>query len=178
MPPEIMLHPYLAYTHPLATHDQCCPIIWDLRLPPSFSVSHIAAPGTRIPTFQLAQIATWPPVATLSIVCDVFPYEWPIEASNERGVTVFDVLQTIFMVARRPLVAGEWAMMSEKQRRRITYVYNTRWRRSQYPEWERLNGVVRADCLLGHTRFAGLTVVRRGSRNVCILTLSRNSVSG
>jgi len=157
---------------------QSCALLWDLRDPPNTAaqpVSTIHRHRSPITKFQLphSQLATTPPVTALRITCDIFPYKWRIEARNQQGVTVRDVLTAIYNVAHAPLRVDEWEGLSAKQQDRIKKVWDVRWRGSTYPDRERREGVRRVDCLLHYTRFAGITMALDHDFE-CILTLSRN----
>jgi hypothetical protein len=47
--------------------------------------------------------------------------------------------------------------MSEKHRERVSAVFHHRWTSSPDPPRVRANGVIRSDCVLQSTYFAGLT---------------------
>jgi len=157
---------------------QPCALLWDLRDPPSSAaqpVSSIHKHKTPNTKYQLphAQFATTPPVTALQITCDIFPYQWRIEARNKQGVTVRDVLTAIYNVAHAPLRTEEWDGLTHKQRERISRVYDIRWKGAAHPDKERRAGVRRVDCLLHYTRFAGISM--EPDRDfACIMTLSRN----
>ena len=155
--PSLSLHHLLLYSHRDAMGIPCSPILWDLREPPSSCVRHISSPTKRIPAAQLAQPATYPPVSALRITCDVFPFPWPIEARNHHGVTILDVLDAIYNAARARIRPLEWDRMAEKHKERVGAHFHHRWTSSPDPPRVRANGVVRSDCLLQSTYFAGLS---------------------
>ena len=72
-------------------------------------------------------------------------------------VTVGDVLHTIHSVINRRITQSEWDRISEKQRGRIGEIFDNRCKVSLQREECRANGVLRVDCLLSHTLFAGLS---------------------
>jgi len=175
---EILLNYCLAFTYPTAHKGESCPLVWDLRDPPSTAaqlvpstLKHKVITGFR---HLQSQHATTPPVTALDISCDVLPYRWQIRARNKRGVTVRDVLDAIHNVTQAPLTIEEWERLSIKQQQRIERVFDVRWRDSAIPETERKSGVRRMDCLLQCTRFAGLSMSYDNDFR-CILTLSRST---
>ena len=169
---QIALHPLLRYSyHSVAGNTS--PIVWDLRQSPA-SFVRLAGTEGPIPLPYLTEFATAPPVPYLPIKCEVFPFPWPIEAKNPRGVTVLDVLQTVYNVAQKPIKQHEWDSLSAKHRERVEFIFEQRWRSSQDPWRERSRGVIRADCLLHSTSFAGFSM-SLGRGFFAILTLSRNS---
>jgi len=171
---QLNLHPLLRYTNLDVMGHHHCPVLWDLREPPSRSVRHVSSPLKCISPAELSQPATSPPVTSLRITCDVFPCHWPIEPHNPRGVTIRDIFEAIYAVVQTPIRRTEWAGLSDKQRDRITDVFDQRWNLSSDPWRVRGNGVTRADCLLHSTSFSGLSMSFERGRS-CILTLSRNS---
>jgi len=172
--PAITLHHLLRYTNTELMGHHHCPILWDLREPPSRSVRHVSKPRKCIAPAELAQLATSPPVTSLHVTCDIFPYHWPIEAHNPRGVTISDLFEAIYAVVQTRIRRAEWTALSEKQQNRISEVFDQRWQSSPDPWRVRANGVIRADCLLHSASFSGLSVSFERGRS-CILTLSRNS---
>lgn len=172
--PAAKLHHLLRYTNTDVMGHHHCPILWDLREPPSRSVRHVSNPYKCISPAELSQPATSPPVTSLQVTCDVFPYRWPIEAHNPHGVTICDLFEAIYTVVQTRIRRAEWAQLSEKQRDRISEVFDHRWKSSSDPWRVRGNGVTRADCLLHSTSFSGLSMSFERGRSY-ILTLSRNS---
>ncbi|KIM86677.1 hypothetical protein PILCRDRAFT_64788 [Piloderma croceum F 1598] len=172
---EILLNDTLAFTYPVVRKGESCPLIWDLRDPPS-SAAQLVPYGQKHSTsfkFLQSQFATSPRVTGLYILCDLLPYPWKISARNQKGVTVGDVLEAIYQVARTPLTTEEWDRLPSKQRQRVNRVFDVRWTNASAPEKERNRGLKRVDCLLQSTRFAGLSM-SYDDDFTCILTLSRN----
>lgn len=173
---EVSLHPLLQYTQPTLLGHHCCPVRWDLRQPPPSSAQHNSS-RDRLSALELSQHATVPPVPTLTVTCGIFPYHWPIEARNQHGVTILDVLEAIHSVVHSRLRQSEWEGLSPKQQGRVEKVFDERWNASADPLSVRANGVTRADCLLKFTMFCGLSESLDGEYT-CILTLSRNTWPG
>ncbi|KAJ8693690.1 hypothetical protein PTI98_008665 [Pleurotus ostreatus] len=148
-----------------------CRIKWDLRQPPCSSAQLIESDQTLSDT-ELAQHATHPPLNTLQIICGVLPFEWPIIAQNPTGVTIADVLQAIHQTVMVQIKQNEYDALSLKQRNRIAQIFDTRWRASLEPRTIWSFGVLRVDCLLNHTIFAGLTMTIEGT-DACIVSLRR-----
>jgi len=146
---EIILNDTLAFTYPVVRKGESCPLLWDLRDPPS-SATQLVPYGQKRTSFKFlrSQPATSPPVTALHILCDLLPYQWEIEARNKKGVTVGDVLEAIHQVARTPLTTEEWDLLPYKQQERVNRNFDMRWRNASAPEKERSRGLKRVDCLL------------------------------
>jgi hypothetical protein len=171
MPP--VLHPLLQYPQHDGELGQRCALHWDVRDSPE-SASHILAPDRPFSEFELSQHATTPPVFCLRVTCGIFPEEsWVSEARNELGVTVQNVLDAIFATACTQINYQEWDKLCPKQQHRVNVVFDARWRRSADPAQARAHGVIRADCVLKHTLFAGLTAAPSGEDSTYLLTLGR-----
>ncbi|KAJ6525857.1 ectomycorrhiza-regulated small secreted protein [Mycena sp. CBHHK59/15] len=154
------LHPLLQHSQHADETGYCCALLWDLREPPR-SACH------------LSQHATNPPVSCLRVTCGIFPNEaWVAEARNWLGVTVRNVLDAIYVAVNAQITHPEWDALSPKQQNRVNIVFDTRWRRSTDPAQVREHGVLRADCLLQHILFAGLSNAP-DSDDTCLLTLRR-----
>ncbi|KAG2154215.1 uncharacterized protein EDB93DRAFT_189445 [Suillus bovinus] len=148
------------------------PIEWDVRYHPT---RHAEITNLPIQSSHLSQFATNPPITKLQLVCDLLFPGWEIIARNPTGVTVQDVLEAIYETLRGLLRTHEWEGMSLKQRSRIEDIHRARCMASLDPEYTRLAGVRRVDCLLSTTMFAGLTsLVRRRDQWQVVLTLSRD----
>lgn len=182
---RVKLNPILTFVSPAKPQSDSCHLSWDLRDPPSASAILVQDPFPvpSSPTIHIHRCrlgyqlissddATNPPVSRLQIICDLLPFRWPIEARNDRGVKVHDVIEAIYKVAQVPLRPDEWERMSSKDRNRIQAAYKLRWMNAAQPEVERQRGVRRIDCLLHYTRFGGLSISFDRSYR-CVLTLSR-----
>jgi hypothetical protein len=169
----LILHPLLRYSQH-SVRGNTCPLLWDLHDAPTYSIRHVSDPTAPLTHAELCQHATSPPAPSLYIDCGIFPEEWPIHAYNPCGVTIGDVLQAIYTCVQQQIRQEEWDGLCAKQRDRVNRVFDARWRLSVNPLRVRACGVLRIDCLLQHTWFAGLTVsiAHRNSLN-CILTLRR-----
>ncbi|KAJ7104420.1 ectomycorrhiza-regulated small secreted protein [Mycena belliarum] len=151
--PSPGLHLFLQYSQHAV---QRCALLWDLREPPA-SARHASAPSP-LSEFELSQHATNPPVACLRVTCGIFPEDsWVAEAWNGLGVTVRDVLDAIHTTVYTQITYPEWYKLCPKQQHRVNLVFDARWRRSADPARAREMGVLRADCLLRHVSFAGMT---------------------
>jgi len=172
---KIIVNYILAFSYPAVRNGESCPLIWDLRDPPSTAAQLVSSSLKHrcLTGFKLlqSQYATTPPVTALRVTCDILP--WHISARNKQGVTVRDVLEAIHNIARTPLTVAEWDGLSQKQQERIKREFDVRWRGASSPEKERKGGVRRVDHLLKCTRFAGLSMSYDNDFE-CILTLSRN----
>ncbi|KZP24955.1 hypothetical protein FIBSPDRAFT_856308 [Athelia psychrophila] len=182
---DITVNDQIAFTSPTTSRIPSCPLIWDLRDPPSTaaqlvpshtrtstSISATPRPRTRLPS----EPATSPPVSALHIKCGLFSANrWRMSAHNARGVTVSDVLCTIHATVHVPLTKAEWAAMSDKQHARVKRAYDARWQGAKHPERERAEGLRRVDALLGCTRFGGL-IMSFEKDFECVLSLTRSSM--
>ncbi|KAL0959889.1 hypothetical protein HGRIS_011557 [Hohenbuehelia grisea] len=169
---EPTLHALLRYSQHDLEGGHRCPITWDLRNIPSTSVRHITSPDRTLSEFELSQHATAPPVTALHIICDLPPEDWPIIAQNENGVTVGNVLDAIHNVLKAQIKQPEWDRLPEKKQSLIGSIFDERWRNADDPRTTWSYGVLRVDCILRHTVFAGLTMAV-GSADSCILSLRR-----
>jgi len=109
--------------------------------------------------------ATYPPLPSVTLISDLLPWAIHVEASQAFPtpvVTVYDVLQTLHITLRIPIVPCEWTclplstqmLVSTAFYRRLDNIvdYNSR-------ESQRRKGVRRMDFLAGRTRLLGLTPV-------------------
>ena len=165
------IHTLLLYSQHNISPGHCSSLLWDLREPPANArpVLNLEEPLSRL---DLAQHATFPPLPILYITCDIFPEEWPIKVTRDDGVTVGDVLEAIHHTLLRRISHDEWNRLSLKQQNRIKIVFDNRCAMAENREECRLHGVLRVDCILYHTLFAGLSV-SPGLDNTCILSLRR-----
>jgi hypothetical protein len=183
---EIRLHPLLLYTSYVEEGHPCCPLVWDIRKPPTgskrlsiFASSPEGFP-LRLTPLELSQHATTPPVSRLIIYCGIFPRPWPIDARSSRGVSILDVLDAIYSVMITPIKEREWESLSRKEKHNISVAFHERCRNCPDPHMEKSSGVRREDCLCGYSRFAGMEILNgyaegRGSV-ACVLTLDRNRI--
>lgn len=171
---SLLLNHVLAFAQgsesPTQSTDHPCPIHWDLRV--SSDNARLYGDPNRPLTFaHLASPATQPTLDSLDITCGIFE-NWPIEVRRPEGIAVADVLEAIRSTLLRRISHAEWEAFSESQREKIEVVFNERWMAAEDPDATRQNGVLRMDCLLQRTIFAGLSVSLETS-NTCILTLRR-----
>ncbi|KAF8155949.1 ectomycorrhiza-regulated small secreted protein [Crassisporium funariophilum] len=169
--PDFALHPLLCYTQHDIIPGHCSHILWDLREAPE-SARRVLKLDEPLSPFDLSQPATSPPVLVLHVTCGMFPVEWPIEVRRLQGVTVGDVLHAIHDVVSKQIRRDEWELLCLKQQDRIGVVFDNRCRMSVDREECRARGVLRVDCLLHHTWFAGLSASLVDDCS-CILTLRR-----
>ncbi|KAK2461178.1 hypothetical protein APHAL10511_006705 [Amanita phalloides] len=129
-------------------------------------------PSSTIHPEVLEMPATYPPVISLYIICDVTPYNSPIIARNFAGVTIHDVLFAIYNNLQIQILDTEWSNLSKKQQDRVKAVFYARVHRSPDPSVAQLAGVKGVDTLLCHTFFGGLTPIP-AHEPTCVLTLRR-----
>lgn len=166
-----ILHPLLRYSQHEIAPGHCTSILWDLRESP-VTARHVSYLDIAIGEAELSHYATSPPLPVLDITCDLFPVPWSIQAKNDQGVTVFEVLDAIFSVIGKQIWQAEWDDFSEKHQQRVNAAFGHRCALSADPALLRSQGVLRVDCLMHHTWFGGLTVSQE-AENSCLLSLRR-----
>ncbi|KAJ6525083.1 ectomycorrhiza-regulated small secreted protein [Mycena vulgaris] len=172
MPPPV-LHPLLQYSQHDGELGGRSAVVWDVRESPR-SARHVSAPDRPLSEFELSQHATNPPVSSLRVACGIYPEEsWVSEARNWLGVTVRNVLDAIFTTLRTQINYDEWDKLCPKQQNRVNVIFDARWRRGADPAQVMERGVLRVDCVLKHTLFAGLSPAPNSEENTYILTLGR-----
>jgi len=157
----------LRYAHHELAPGRFTSIIWDLRESPA-TARHVLYLDVAIGEAELSHYATTPALPVLNITCDLFPVPWVIQARNEQGVTVLNVLETIFAALRKQIRQTEWDNFSENHRQRVHTAFETRCSLSVKSALSRAQGVLRVDCLTSHIWFGGLSVSQR-AENSCLL---------
>ncbi|KAF9525065.1 ectomycorrhiza-regulated small secreted protein [Crepidotus variabilis] len=173
---EFYLHSLLRYYQQEVIPGYVCPIQWDVRDPPE-TARRVVSLEDVIGPFHLSRPATSPPMIVLHITCDIFPEAWPIEIRKLDTITINDVLHAIHSSLQRPIRRDEWERLSEKQHTRIEAVFDTRCKNAPNRDECRSRGVLRVDCLLQHTVYAGLSVSPDADCS-CFLTLRRPHQAG
>jgi len=168
--PDFYLHQLLRYYQPDVAPGHCSAILWDLRESPE-SARRVVHLDETISAAQLSQHATGPPIVILHITCDLFP-DWPIEVRRLEGITVQDILDAIYTMLQQQIRRREWDAFSDKHRARVEAVFDDRCKSAVDRDECRSRGVLRVDCLLHHTLFAGLSI-SPDLECACILTLRR-----
>lgn len=169
------LHPLLRYYQhnfaPDSTPACTSAMFWDLRQSPTYA-RHTTDNQLPLSSSDLFQFATTPPTTILYVTCGIFPNDWPMKVQNPGGITVRDVLEAIYAALQVQLRHAEWDSLSVKHQDRVNRIFDARWRVSVQPAESRAHGVLRIDCLLRHTWFAGLSC-GLGTGNNYILSLRR-----
>ncbi|KAN0084247.1 hypothetical protein V8E55_007751 [Tylopilus felleus] len=169
---RVVLNSLFIPSHTGSAHVHPPPLEWDLRRAPHHAARVAGHPST---SQHLTQPATHHSVATLRVVSDLLAGDWVITAHNPNGVTVEDVLAAIYSALHAPLTQHEWECIPPTQRTRIEDVFYARCAASRDFDRTRHGGVLRIDCLLHTTVFAGLSsLMYRNSRWEVVLTLSRD----
>ena len=131
------------------------------------SASHGTSTGRSSPLFEydtaiLAEAATFPPLPSILLVCDNFP--WKIRVSSSLPnlfVTNYDILQTIHVNLRTPVAAAEWLLCGSAQDREVilqTFERRVRKLSNEFSGTEEEARMVRrVDCLMGLTRLVRIT---------------------
>lgn len=173
--PEFTINPLLAYSQhnvgpQCPTSSGPCLISWDMR--ESSERAYYLNPKQPLTVSELSQPATQPLLHTMHITCGFFPGDWPIKIHRPEGLTVGDILDAVRTAMARRVSHREWCAFGERERDRITAVFNERWLAAANGLDCRLNGVLRMDCLLLHTLFGGLSLQPK-SLDGCIMSLRR-----
>ncbi|KAH8826448.1 hypothetical protein DL96DRAFT_1283327, partial [Flagelloscypha sp. PMI_526] len=108
------------------------------------------------------QNATEPSVTVLTVRCDALPATWSIEVRNPDGVSLRDVLSSLYKALRRSIRQSDWGSFSTVVRERISAVFHARCDASPKPKETQEQGVLWMDCLTTSTVFGGLTVSTDG----------------
>ncbi|TFK73342.1 ectomycorrhiza-regulated small secreted protein [Pluteus cervinus] len=169
---SVSLHPLLQYYQHTYRFGQTAAIVWDLRHSPIPFARHAIETLDFLSPAELSQHATSPPITQLTITCGIFVGDWTIQIRNQGGVTLEDVLQAIFECLQKQVRKEEWEGMCAKQQDVANMMFDVRWKSSLQPLDVRSKGVLRVDCLLYHTFFAGLSMSLEVDRTF-ILTLRR-----
>ena len=171
---ELSLHQYLHYSqHQQPTEPGVyCPLVWDLRETPAGAARHVNKLDRPLSTRRLNEPATYPPVTSLRITCDIFPEPWVIRATNVAGVTLLDVLNAIYTALHARLDTQTWNDLPTKKQQRVQAAFERRCRLALNPDSCFAQGRLRIDCLVNHTMFGGLSVSLE-TPQTCILSLRR-----
>ncbi|KAF7978238.1 hypothetical protein HWV62_1250 [Athelia sp. TMB] len=148
------LHAFIRYSY------SDPPIRWDLRLPPT-SVSFRDVDRAVVPSDLWARFACEPPVATMRLVHARLPWYVDVVATNPSGITLYDLLGSIYNMLRIPIAQKDFwnEEMGQKERAKI----GDAWRiRCGSDEGERAAGVRRVDYLRKEVMFEGLVKGRNG----------------
>ncbi|PPQ96832.1 hypothetical protein CVT26_006001 [Gymnopilus dilepis] len=165
------VNPLIAYSQ----HEvRGCRLIWDVREPPLDSARLVSDPEESPSHLDFTQFATNPPLPRLHVVCDFFNAYWPIKAQREEGVTVGDVLHAIHTTLIKRISQEEYDHLSPRQQNRVRDAFEERCSMAADRDGCRSHGVIRSDCLLEHTGFAGLSPSLEMD-STCILTLRRRT---
>jgi hypothetical protein len=117
--------------------------------------------------YVLAQPATIPPLSSLTLIADNFPWmiSIPTATSSDPCVTVIDVLCTLHRTLRLPVTESEFGSLpTQEDKVRVKEAYEDRYRAIAEPrarEEEAKKGVKRVDFLRGR-KFLGLSSTNIG----------------
>lgn len=139
---------------------------WNIRELPSTFLRLTSVPGRNLTQTELAGPATRPPVTRLRIFCGIFldpdldlSSSWGIEARNQHGVTVKDVLTAIYEAFQEPYTHEEFNRLCAKTQTRVLEAYEARVQANADPSMTWGAGVRRADRLMKHSWFGGLSIL-------------------
>jgi len=110
----------------------------------------------RVHDDMLAAPATSPPVQRMRLICRELP--WRITVTNHKGVTVRDILETLYNELNQPMTEGEWWIAQDEERERTLAAYKTNCS-DEMKDYKRKmdEGVKRIDWLGRKTMLAGVT---------------------
>lgn len=99
------------------------------------------------------QPATNPPVQKMRLICRDLP--WKITVSNSKGVTLQNILNSIYEEVQHPLTEGEWWIAADDERERCMEAYKA----NCTDEFKRelKDGVKRVDWLAKKTMLVSIT---------------------
>lgn len=157
----IIIHQYLHYSQHQQPNEPgvYCPIVWDLREAPAGAARHVGKLDVPLTTRRLGEPATYPPVTSLQITCNILPETHKvIEVTNSAYVTLLDVMQAIYDALHAPLEEGEWNRLTRKQQGKIQEAFDRRCRLALNPAVCAAGGRVLLDYVVNHVIFGGLSV--------------------
>jgi hypothetical protein len=140
------------------------------RIPPPLSPRRGLSPGplSPLPGFEPAVLdepATYPPLPHITLISEFLPWCIHVEASDVLSVpvvTVFDVLHTLHLNLRVPIVQCEWANLPPHMQSAVTSQFYQRLdgiRDINSRDDQMRKGVRRIDYLCGRTRLVGLSPI-------------------
>lgn len=170
--------PHTVYTNSgelVAAMTMAEPLIeWDVRHPPTTSLT---GRHTSIPTDAFVHPACFPVRESITIESkhlpqcyDMFAWQGVCGHSLELGVTVMDVLQTIYDDLQRPVSQEECFGMLQREHQRLI-VYQAFEERCRGDALERVWGLKRVDLLGSKTAFLGLTLSNTGNGQRWVMEL-------
>ncbi|GLB42534.1 hypothetical protein LshimejAT787_1105490 [Lyophyllum shimeji] len=135
--------------------------------PPSFNPQRLYGTGqsTLLPSEDMIQPATHPPISRLRIICDAIP-QWPCELQLDPyqtggyqppPISLSDVLVAVHRNMHRPIGDADWLRLGEQGKIAVANAFSRRCRATSTTfDHERSKGVKRVDYLLGRTQMRGL----------------------
>lgn len=149
------------------------PIMYDVTLHPALATSGPIASASwePIPDAVLLQPATYPPVSYMEVSIPGLPWRpaQVVPAVPGRGITVAELLHTVYRYLRLPISPKEFEYLPPQLRERVEAAFNLRCskvsaggnasaeRLAEAREYEHRKGKKRVDCLTGRTNFVGLS---------------------
>ncbi|KAF8172534.1 hypothetical protein K438DRAFT_1525259, partial [Mycena galopus ATCC 62051] len=145
-----------AYAHNLVALSSTPLLRFDVSLDPSMITTNLPA----LSSTGFLEPAVYPPQAEITLVAPHLPWAITVPASNERYVTVADLVNTIYGTLRVNASAGEFeALRTDKLMRRVSTAYTRRCNRlrgHRAYEQEKREGIKRVDFLMGYHQFQGI----------------------
>lgn len=124
---------------------------------------------------HLTQLAVTPPIAHMRIQVPSLGWVIDVHATTAGGVTVNDVLNTLYTFFQRQVHQSEWALVSDSTRAKVGAAFKARCDRlgPAYSKTEYSYGVKRIDFLVGVHGFLGLSPTRETATWVLCLGAAR-----
>lgn len=149
---KTVLHPWLRYSSiPIMTLDL-------RRNTDGLRIRELDRPVNR---WDLTRFTCEPPVPTMRLFNDDYPWYIQVESSNPSGVNMHDLFHAIWVSMQTPITHEDYwnSEMDDHVRNRIADAYT---RRCNGDEEEGRNGVRRVDFLMDRLLFEGLVKTREG----------------
>lgn len=162
-----VIHPILAPSYSLRNLFSHYPTItWDVRYSASTA---LLSSGHSISSYWNIH-ATSPPSNLMRLVFGTYPLTWHIEVRNMYGVTIRDILSTIYRMLHIRLTSAEWSNFSHHHRSKVWSTLSRRVSESIQWRYRHTDEARRVDTLLKRTSFAGLSR-SRGEPHTWIVNL-------
>jgi len=136
----------------LIDYDPAGRLYFDLRQP----ITQIRFRTTQ--HVNLGQAATYPVIRRMAVCVPGTP--WLLNIQNPQGVTVENVLTTLYNELQRIVGRGEYPTFPLQMQNRASAVFHAR---TQGNHAEHVQGIKRVDFLCGKSLFLGLTRTTDGS---------------
>jgi hypothetical protein len=147
----------LVVLHIVLTSEMASQYHFDISKDPAQTNSTVLTPQV------LAEAATSPPLSEILLVSRYLPWRLEILPSSSKPdafVTVSDVLGGLYCALRIAVKEGEFNSLAETGQRKVKEAFKKRCADKDAEEKEREKGMKRIDYMMGHHRFAGLSLTQ------------------